>query len=49
MNKSIGNFILWGLLFSLAANGAIDVGQAVSVVGDKVGRIFVILVSDTDG
>lgn len=48
MNKTLGNFILWGLLFALVANGAIDIGKSMMIAGDKLGRIFVILVSDTD-
>lgn len=49
MNKSIGNIFLWLLLVALISNGAINVPRTVEIVSDKVGRIFVILISDTRG
>lgn len=48
MNKTIGNALLWLMLFALIANGAINVPQSVSVISDKVGRIFVILISPSE-
>lgn len=49
MDKFLGNIVMWGLLFSLIAGGGINVPRATGIIAEKLGRVFVVLVTPEGG